>query len=105
MLVQLNTDANIQGTESLAQQVDTSIRDTLGHLSRQVTRVEVHLSDSNSSSKDGPADFRCVLEARPASHQPVAVSHQAPSLPEAVDGAVAKLRRSLQSLFGRLTGR
>lgn len=105
MLIQFNTDANIEGTEALAQQVETVIRDTLGHLAEHITRVEIHLSDANSNSKEGPSDKRCLLEARPARHQPVAVSHQAATVPEAVDGAADKLKRALETLFGRLAAR
>jgi len=105
MLVQLNTDGNIDGTEALADEIETAIRQTLGHLSTHLTRVEVHLSDTNGASKGGPADMRCLLEARPAAHKPVAVSHQAATAAQAVDGAADKLRRSLDDLFGRLAER
>ncbi|MEO8634669.1 MAG: HPF/RaiA family ribosome-associated protein [Gemmatimonadales bacterium] len=105
MLVKFNTDSNIDGTEALAQQVEAVIRDTLGPLSQHITRVEAHLSDANSDAKSGPADIRCLLEARPAGHQPVAVSHQAATLAQAVDGAVDKLKRALERLLGRLAAR
>lgn len=105
MIVQLNTDVNIQGTEALAAEVDAVVRGTLAHLSQHVTRVEVHLSDENSDAKSGPSDMRCLLEARPAGHQPVVARHQAPSIAEAVAGAADKLRRSLESLLGRMAQR
>jgi len=105
MLIQLNTDANIQGTEALAQQVESAIQGTLQHLGQHITRVEVHLSDANSNAKSGPSDIRCLLEARPTGHHPVAVSHQAATLTEAVDGAAGKLKRALENLLGRLAGR
>ena len=44
MLIQLNTDANIQGTEALARQVEAAIGGAMEHLSQHITRVEVHLS-------------------------------------------------------------
>ena len=102
MLVQLSTDSNIDGTEGLALQVEAIVRDTLGHFSDQLTRVEVHLSDTNSSAKSGDADKRCLMEARPAAHQPVAVSHQAATVDQALDGAADKLKRALETLLGRL---
>ena len=105
MLIQFNTDANIEGTEGMAQQAEAVIHETLGHLADHLTRIEVHLSDANSDSKEGPADKRCLLEARPARHQPVAVSHQAATVTEALDGAVDKLKRALETLFGRLAVR
>ena len=105
MIIQLNTDVSIKGTEALAAEVDTVVRGALKHLSQHVTRLEVHLSDTNSDAKGGPSDMRCLLEARPAGHQPVAVSHQAPTVAEAVGGAADKLKRSLESLLGRLAER
>ncbi len=102
MRIQFNTDANIDGTEALAQQVEAVIRGTLGHLAEHITRIEVHVSDVNSDSKEGPSDKRCLLEARPARHQPVTASHQAATVAEAVDGATDKLKRALETLFGRL---
>lgn len=102
MIVRLMTDSNINGTEALAQQVEDTVRGTLGHLSEHLTRVEVHLSDTNSGAKSGPADFKCLVEARPASHQPVVATDQAATVSLAVDGASEKLKRSLDSLFGRL---
>lgn len=105
MIIQLNTDVSIKGTEALAEQVSAVVRGALEHLSQHITRVEVHLSDADSGAKSGPSDMRCLLEARPAGHQPVAVSHQAPTLAEAVDGAADKLKRSLESLLGRMAQR
>jgi len=105
MIIQINTDANIQGSEALEEQVSSVVQGALEHLSQHITRVEVHLSDANSDAKSGPADMRCLLEARPAGHQPVVVSHQAATVVEAVDGAVGKLKRSLESLLGRLAHR
>lgn len=105
MLVQFSTDANIAGTEALAEQVEASIRGGLGHLCDQLTRVEVHLSDTNSGAKGGADDKRCVLEARPVTLKPIAVTHQAATPEEAVDGATGKLKRALESLFGRLSAR
>lgn len=105
MIIQLNTDVNIKGTEALAEQVGAVVRGALEHLSQHITRVEVHLSDADSDAKSGQSDMRCLLEARPAGHQPVVASHQAPTLAEAVAGAADKLQRSLESLLGRLAQR
>jgi ribosome-associated translation inhibitor RaiA len=77
----------------------------LERFSDQVTRVEVHLSDENSDKKSGGADIRCLLEARLAGRQPVAVTDEAATLEQAVDGAVRKMRRSLDSTLGRLQQR
>ena len=105
MLIQINTDRNIEGDDALTQQVEAVARSALDRLSDQITRVEIHLSDENSDKKGGTGDKRCLLEARLADLQPISVSHQAATLEQAVDGAVEKLKRSLDSALGRLDSR
>src|SRR5665811_2615635 len=105
MHIQINTDSNIEGDNALAQQVETMVRETLDHFSRQITRVEVHLRDENSVSKSGTEDKRCLLEVRLIDRQPIAVSHHASTLERAVDGAAKKMKRSLVSTLGRLGNR
>lgn len=103
MQIQVNTDSNVAGA-SPADHVRSVVRSALTHVSEQVTRVEVHLSDVNSH-KGADADKRCVMEARLAGRQPTAVSHQAPTVGQAIDGAAEKLRRSLESVLGRQQAR
>jgi hypothetical protein len=43
-----------------------------------------------------------MMEARLEGRQPTAVTHQAASLVDAVDGAADKLKRSLESTLARL---
>jgi ribosome-associated translation inhibitor RaiA len=105
MQVQINTDSNIEGDNALAQQVEAAVRGTLDRFSEQITRVEVHLSDENSAHKFGARDKRCLLEVRLAGHQPIAVSDQAATVGEAVDGAAEKMKHSLDSTLGRLGNR
>jgi len=101
MKIQFNTDANIHGTEALASQVSATITDALERFEDHITRVEVHLSDE-SRGKVGQHDHRCMLEARLEGRTPVAVTQHAPTLDQAVEGAVGKLSRLLDSTFGRL---
>jgi len=101
MKIQLNTDVHIDGTEALAAQVSATLKQALAHFSQHVTRVEVHLSDENGG-KSGPHDQRCMLEARLEGRQPVAVTDQAATLEQAVQGAAQKLARLLDKTFGRL---
>jgi len=101
MHIQINTDSNIDGREELATHVKDVVESALNRFSDQITRVEVHLSDQNSD-KSGHDDKRCMMEARLEGRQPTAVTHQAPSLGDAVDGAADKLRRSIESTLERL---
>ncbi|MFT7524967.1 MAG: ribosomal subunit interface protein [Arenicella sp.] len=104
MKIQINTDANIQTTEALADQVSASIEQALQLFKEHITRVEVHLSDE-SRGKIGPHDQRCMLEARLEGRKPVAVTDHATTLEEAVDGAAVKLTHLLESTLGRLHDR
>src|SRR5690606_36945893 len=63
MIIQLNTDKHIVGSPALAAQVERDLTKTLKRFTGRLTRIEVHLSDLNSSGS-GPDDKRCVLEAR-----------------------------------------
>ncbi len=105
MKIQINTDSNIAGNDQLRGEVETLLSGALDRFSEKITRVEVHLSDENSDKKPGVDDMRCLLEARLAGLQPIAVSHEAATLEEAVDGAAEKLKRSLDSTLGRLGDR
>ena len=101
MQIQINTDRNIEGHESLAERVRGVVEGTLGRVSDQITRVEVHLSNENSDKKDGNNDMRCMMEARLEGRRPIAVTHQAATLNQAVDGAGDKLTRLIESTLGR----
>ena len=101
MKIQVNTDHNIHGHEATIAQIQTTVEATLGHLSEHITRVEVHVTDENAK-KGGSTDKRCMMEARLEKHQPIAVTEEAASLDEAVEGAAHKLKRLLDHTLGRL---
>jgi len=99
--VQINTDHNIEGREALAVHVSGVVKSALNRISDHITRVEVHLSDENGH-KSGQNDKRCVMEARLEGRQPIAVTHHAATLHQAVDGAADKLTRLVESTIERL---
>lgn len=100
MYVDVNTGDNIEGSEQLTLRVKTLIESSLDRFSDEITRIEVHLSDENSH-KAGANDKRCVIEARPAGLQPVAATHNAATLDHAMNGAIEKLERLIESTFDR----
>ena len=102
MKIQVNTDRNMHGHEATIGQIEATVESTLGHLSEHITRVEVHLTDENAK-KGGSTDKRCMMEARLEKHKPIAVTEEAASLDEAVDGAAHKLKRLLDHTLGRLS--
>lgn len=99
--VQINTDGNIEGDEETTRHVEAALEAAVGRFAGRITRVEAHLSDLNSH-KSGVGDKRCLLEARLAGRRPTAVSHQAATVQEAIDGAAEKLKSTLESTLGRL---
>lgn len=101
MQIHLNTDSHIQGHEGMERWVERELRDKLARFADWVTRIEVHLSDA-SATRIGATDKRCTLEARLAGRQPVAVSHDAGKVADALAGAMEKLQRLLDADAGRL---
>ena len=101
MQIQINTDHNIEGHEALAARVSGVIENALSRFSDHITRVEVHLSDENSNKKDGYNNMRCMIEARLEGFSPIAVTDQATTLDEAVDGAAVKVANLIESTLGR----
>lgn len=101
MQIQTRTDNHIEGHEKLANYVQTTVAESMTRFDEWITRIEVHLSDEHGN-KPGPDDKRCVMEARLKGHEPVAVTHHAPSVNQAIDGAIDKLSRLLDNTRGRL---
>ena len=95
MYIQVNTGHNTDGRERVAMYVRGIVRSAVGHFSNDLTRVEVHLGDENGA-RSGPDDKRCMMEARVAGRQPIAVTYYGASLNQAIDGAAAKLKRALE---------
>jgi ribosome-associated translation inhibitor RaiA len=104
MNIQINTDNHFAGREALHQRTEAAVSNVLGHLAEHITRVEVHLSDENGT-KTGGRDKRCMMEARLEGHQPIAVTDEAETMAQAIDGAADKLKSALDSTLGRLRNR
>lgn len=104
MQFQLNTDANIQGDDRLAEIAEDMVASGLGHLADRITRVEVHLVDVNGA-KGGGDDIRCTIEARPEGMQPQTVTHADANVEAALRGGAKKIRSLLDSEFGKLARR
>lgn len=100
MHIEISTDNNIKGGD-VGPHVERVVGAVLGHLSSQITRVEVHLTDENAG-KRGPDDKRCMMEARLQGRKPQAATHNAETVELAIKGAADKLRRVLDSSLGRL---
>ena len=102
MQIQINTDHNIEGHQALVNQVSDVVEHVLSRFSDHITQVDVHLSDENSDKKGGYDDMRCKIEAHLEGRPPIAVTHQANTLEQAVDGAASKLANLIESTLGRM---
>lgn len=102
MHIQVNTDRNIQGSATMAAEVEEAVRGILARFSEKITWLEIHLSDENSNKKGGTDDIRCLLEATMAGLPRAIASEQAATWEQAVHGAAGKLKNALETTFGRL---
>lgn len=100
MQIQVNTDNHIRGNAELTSQVQSVVESALGRFADRITRVQVNLSDENSAK--GGEDKKCAMEARAAGLNPMAATHKAATLDQAIIGAAEKLERVLESALGRL---
>ena len=105
MLIQVNTDNHITGREELVAKVEEVIGGNLSRFRDRISRLEVHLGDENSH-KNGARDQRCMIEARVEGiPQPIAVTHHADTLMEAIMAASERIKEALDSHLGRLYDR
>ena len=100
MQILINSDNHIKGGESANETVESIVHAAIDRFADRITRIEVHLSDTNGP-KHGLHEKRCVMEARVGGLRPLAVSHEAPNLLAAVEGAADKLKRSLEHTLAR----
>ncbi|ALG15401.1 HPF/RaiA family ribosome-associated protein [Kibdelosporangium phytohabitans] len=98
MQIQVNTDHNIDGGEKLAAYVTSELASSLSRFEQWLTRVEVHLTVDAAGRVE---DKRCVIEARPAGAQSVAVTHHAGTVDDAYTGAAQKMAKVLDTKYSR----
>jgi ribosome-associated translation inhibitor RaiA len=103
MQIQINTDNHIDATANMIGNLQGLVTDKLQRFSSRLTRVELHLTDENSSSKGGDDDIRCVMEARINGMQPVSVTERSANVEQAVRGALDKMRARLDTTLGKLS--
>lgn len=103
MKIQVNTDKNVGGSDALSERIETDLASALTRFEHRLTRVKVHVRNESAGRTTGD-DFRCLIEARPAGRDPVAVTQYAATLDAALRGATDKLETLLTSKFERLEG-
>jgi hypothetical protein len=101
MKILINSNNKFEVDRELSGAVVSEVERALERFEGRLTRVEVHLSDENGA-KGGDRDKRCVIETRPAGMQPLSVTDNAATVEEAATGAAHKMKRLLDSAFGKI---
>jgi ribosome-associated translation inhibitor RaiA len=100
MIVQVNTDNHVKVSEQFGWEIDALVTDKLSRFGDQITRVEVHLSDENST-KGGDRDKRCLMEARLEGMDPIVVTEKNDTLMQAINGAISRLKSAIENARGK----
>ena len=95
MLIQINTDKHVEGTEAKIAHFSQLIKDELDRHNEYITRVDAHLSDENGSKTNGD-DQKCVLEAKMKGANPLVVTVVEATMHQAVKTAVEKIASLLE---------
>ena len=100
MRIQINHDDHIRPSAARSDEIEAAVHSALDRYGDSITWVQVHLSDENGP-RFAADDKRCLMEARVAHREPIAVSHRATDVHQAVSGAAHKLRRSIDQALDR----
>ena len=100
MNIEIRTDKNISSSDRLIEYIRSELKQEFQRYSEKITHFEVHLSDENGD-KGGEEDKRCMIEARVSAVKPIAVTHKADNIDQAIHGAIDKLRRSIEHAFAK----
>lgn len=101
MLIQFNTDHNIEGGERHITYFTEFISEALSRFNSHISRIDVHVSDENGP-KEGKDDIKCVIEAKLEGLKSIIATNHADSPEKAIKGAVERLKNSLSSATERL---
>lgn len=101
MNIIVNTDAHTAGHQTVIRLVEETLQRKLARFEERLTRVEVQLTDQNSSGKSGPDDKKCVIEARLAGFQPITVSDERDSWEHALNEAANKMKTALERIIDK----
>ena len=97
---QFNSDSSVMGTQDVAQRIEEQLRHRLGRFEERLTRLEVHVRDTNAA-KGGGDDKSCTIEARPRGGDPLSVTAQAGEVDAAARQAGSKMATVLERHFGK----
>jgi hypothetical protein len=102
MFVQVKAGGVTKASERWQTEIAEIVEEALGRFGAQLKTVDVFLGDENGREKQGDADKRCLIEARLAGMQPIAVRSHAATFEAAVGECADKICRTLDHHLGRL---
>lgn len=97
---QFNTDNIVDGTQGLADKAEARVRHTLRHVTRRLTRVEVHIRDVDGLN-NRPDGIEARIEARPRNGDPLGASARGGDPMQALSAALDSLSAKLSSHLGK----
>lgn len=98
---QFNTGNQIDGDSAMGTHFETRVRERLARFEARLSRIEVHIRDTDGTRRSGPEGIEVVIEARPTDGNPLTVSEQGSTPEEALGSALQKLMSRLDSVFGK----
>lgn len=101
MQVLVNANNSVELKQKTIEWAQDEVENVLERFSNHLTRVELHLNDTNAG-KEGDNDKYCSVEAHVPGRSPLAVTHKAESFDQALAGALEKMDRMLDKTLGRL---
>ena len=101
MMIKIHTDNSLEGTERMETYFTSVVDGALTRFEENITRIDVYLGDENNG-KFGTDDKRCTIEAHMAGRPPLAVVNHSDTIEKAVNGALDKMKRVLETTFSKL---
>lgn len=101
MIIQLNTDHNIDDNKAFGAKYITLMNDKLWWYSNHITSVEALITDEDDT-KSGQKEICCMLKAQVDGMQTLTVISYANTHFKAVEGAIHRLKSSLETKLSRI---
>lgn len=101
MIIQINSDNQVSLNAESKAAYSQEIESEMERFADYISRIEVHLTDENSSAKEGGDDIRCLMEARLNGKQPVSVEVRCENPRQALRQASEALFRRLENLLSK----
>lgn len=98
---QFNTGNKVGGDARMEEHFEARFRDRLDRFAPRLSRVEVHVRDTDGTRRSGPEGIEARIEARPKDGDPISVSEKASTPEDAVGAALQKLVARLDATFGK----